>query len=146
MKNAIFIVTLSTAIFTACMASNPNPENKAVIEAVNQFVKSADSRNTEGMKSILHDEFRAVINRLFGNDGVSIMTKEVYLQMLADGKIGGDERKVEILSVDVINNNASVKARFTGKEYVFDTYLLLVKQSNNEWKVINDMPYIAKNE
>ena len=72
------------------------------------------------------------------------MTKDLYLNLISKGTIGGDKRKIEILETDIVEHNASVKAILTGNDHRFTTYLMLVENSDGEWKVINDMPYVEK--
>ena len=115
----------------------------AIIQVINSFVKGADNKQSEQVATALHDEFRTVLNKAFGQPGVSIIDKKSYLALLAEGKIGGDQRNIEIHSLDIEGDNAFVKARFSGKALIFDTYLLLVK-SDTGWQIINDMPKISK--
>jgi hypothetical protein len=112
---------------------------------VSAFAGNADKQYAAAMKTVLHADFRAAVNRVFGSENVSIITKESYVQMIADKKIGGDTRKVSITSVDVQGNNAHVKATFTGEKLTFNTYLLFVKDPSSAWALISDMPDIAKN-
>ena len=116
----------------------------AIETAVHDFVRLGDQQNSQGLDRLLHPQFRAVVNRLFGAEEVSLMDKSVYLQLIKDKKIGGDKRDVYILSVDVVNKNATVKARFEGKALRFTTFLSLVKNVDGSWQVIGDMPDIEK--
>ncbi len=154
MKHLFFLSALSfITLFTACAAkteagigknSGNSAENDRIKTAVRAFSQNADKQNVEGMTSILHKDFRAIVNRLFGSTEVSLMDKEAYLGLLKAGKIGGDDRTVSISEMTVIENNASVKVVLTGKELKFETIMQLVKDASGNWKVISDMPYISK--
>lgn len=143
MKKLFFVSTFSLFTFVTCFAQNGNDE-KAISVAVHHFAANADQQDVKKMAAVLDDNFRAVVNRLFGSKEVSIMDKSLYLQLLKDKKIGGSKRDVTILTMNVTNNNASVKAQLTGKDLLFTTYLLLVKNEEGEWKIVNDMPFIEK--
>lgn len=143
MKNVFFVTVLS--LFTAVSGfSQKSSDEKMVSKIVHQFAASADKQDAVKMEKILDTQYRAVLNQLFGSKEVSVMDKTAYLQMIRDKKIGGDNRKVEILAIDITHNNAAVKARFTGTELNFQTYLFLAKDTHGQWKIVSDMPFIEK--
>lgn len=141
MKKYVIITLVSLLTIPAMAQKKEEAKVKAVVE---QFAGNADKQDAAAMKSVLHDNFRAVVNRAFGAEDVSIMDKPAYLQLLTDKKIGGDARKVTFSAIDINGNNASVKAIFQGEKLTFTTYLLLVKETSGEWKLISDMPVIEK--
>jgi hypothetical protein len=107
-------------------------------------VEAGDSRNAVQLHNVLHANFRAVFNQLLGSNEVKIVSKELYLQLLAEGKLGGDTRNLEILSVDIVENNATVKVKLTGKTLTFQSFYQLIKVDGN-WQLIQDLPYASKN-
>jgi len=117
---------------------------KAIIEAVEVFAKSADQQNAAKMGKVLHKDFRALVNRLFGSKDLSVTNKETYLSLLETKKIGGDNRTVVINSINIQGANAYVHATFKGEKLIFNTYLLLVENEDGAWQIINDMPVIEK--
>lgn len=140
-KRTLLIFTMMMTSMTL-MAQN----DKALIEqAVLQFSKAGDERNTESLTHLLHDDFRIVMNRLFGSETVTLMTKDVYIKMIQDGKLGGDQRTVKIISIDITENNASVKVSLKGTELTFQSYYQLVKNVSGQWQLINDLPFATKN-
>ncbi|MEL7226572.1 MAG: nuclear transport factor 2 family protein [Cyanobacteria bacterium J06576_12] len=116
----------------------------AIEQAVRDFASAGDQQNVEKLETVLHPQFRAVVNRLFGSEEVSLMDKAVYLQLIEAGKIGGDERSVHILQLEVVGNNASVRAVLDGKAMHFTTFMSLVKNTDGSWQVIGDFPHIQK--
>lgn len=116
----------------------------AIQTAVTNFMHFGDQQDAKALAAILHPEFRTVANRLFGAEEVSLMSKDVYLQLIKDKKIGGDERKLYILEMEVVGNNATVKAVMEGKVLQFTTFLSLVKSTQGDWKIIGDFPHIEK--
>lgn len=142
MKIQLITTALISLFILGC--SENSVMDPGVTSAVKSFVKAGDERNLSSLQNILHPEFRAVVNRAFGSEEVSVMNKELYLNLMKDGTIGGDSRNVEILNSQIIGHNASVEAVFTGSDYKFKTFVLLAQNTDGNWKVINDMPFIEK--
>lgn len=117
-----------------------------IATAIHEFASAADQRDLKKMDQVLHKDYRSVVNRLFGSKEVSIMDKALYLDLLKQEKIGGDQRTVEINSIDMIGNNAVAQVTLNGKELIFLTFIQLVKDTNDQWLVISDMPKIDKKE
>lgn len=138
---SLSFIALAFFAFGSVLGGNDSDKIQA---AVKEFVKSADKQDVSSMDKIMHKEFRTVANQLFGAPEVSVINKSTYLAMMKEGKLGGDSRKVKIEEVEVIGNNAVVKATFTGKKLIFQTFVQLVKGSDGAWKVISDMPAIQK--
>jgi len=137
MKLFLLIISFS------CFYNNYPPTDIAdITAAVHEFAKSADDRNIKNMDAILHEDYRAIANQLFGGNEVQLTDKDSYLDLLKKEIIGGDKREVIILSVDLEGQNAVVKAKFTGKELIFTTFIQLVKNNKDKWKVISDLPVI----
>ena len=72
------------------------------------------------------------------------MDKATYIKMIKDKKIGGTEREVQILQVDLQKNNAMVKVLMDSKEMHFNSYFILTKSKKGMWQVISDVPIIEK--
>lgn len=141
---SLIIILISSLTCVQVSKSQSIMEKKNVENAVKQFVQGADQRNTEQMANVLDDSFRAVVNRAFGGDELMLISKAAYLDMMDQGKLGGDTREIEILLVDITGNNALVKARLTGKTMVFTTYIALVKNKENRWLIVSDQPHVEK--
>ena len=134
-------------IFLLMLTSNPkqmHPSNEQITEAVQHYVTAGDQRNVESLDSILHPQFRVVANQLLGNSEVSIITKDQYFQLILAGKLGGDNRTVEITSVQIIHNNAAVTVKLKGRALSFESLYHLIR-INNTWQMVEDLPYAVKN-
>ena len=143
MKKLSFLPALALVWFTLAGKPADHAEQQCT-ETVKAFAKAADDRNHKALDKLLHPKFRSVTNRLFGSMDLSQMNKTAYIDLIKQGKIGGDKRVVEILSLDITAYNACVKARFTGEQLVFTTYILLVKNAEEQWQVVDDMPVVEK--
>lgn len=117
-------------------------DHEKITSVVTQFAHFADQQDATAMTQLLDDQYRAYLNRLFGGNQVNTLDKITYLQMLQDKKIGGDDRKVTVSMIDIVNNNASVKILMEGKKLKFSSYLLLAKTEAGDWKIVADMPAV----
>lgn len=115
-----------------------------VVAAINNFVNGGDERNTILLESVLHPDFRVTINRFMGKENVTVITREAYLSMMAEGKIGGEKRTIKILSIDVQDHQAVAKVILTSSTMKFTSNLQFVKDSKGKWLLINDMPLVEK--
>ena len=109
---------------------------------INTIVGAADSRNATTLEKHLHPEFRVVANRFGGNDA-KVLPKKVYLDLIKAGKIGGDQRSIAVESIEVKDHIAVAKATLTGSKAVFTSFYQFVKNAQNEWQLINDMPLVS---
>lgn len=119
-------------------------EKEEVKKAITQFVHAADVQDADQVATLLHEDFRVVMNQLFGSSDVSFMNKSVYVQLIRNKKMGGDKRTIDFVSVDVVNQNASVKVLLKGKTMVFESLLHLIKTADGKWQLINDLPFATK--
>lgn len=138
----LFSLISLLSITTSC-AQNQSDQEK-VEAAVAKFVASADSQDVQAMTAVLDDHFRAVVNRQLGSDQMMVVNKTDYLSLLEAKKLGGDERDVKILALDINGSNAYVKAELNGMALKFTTYLLLASNGNGTWSVVQDMPTIEE--
>jgi hypothetical protein len=141
-----FLITALAAFLLAGggLHAQSGGELRSIGTAVREFAAFADLQQAEGLERVLHPQFRAVVNRPFGSTEISLMDKATYLQLIRERKIGGDTREVHLLSVDIVNQNATVKAVFEGKALRFVTFISLVRTPEGQWQVIGDMPDISK--
>jgi len=128
----------------AIITTQLNSDQQKVKNVATQFSQYADQQDVTAMSSILNEQYHTYLNRLMGGTQVKTLDKTTYLQMLKDKKIGGDDRKVTIESIDISGNNASVKIRMEGKKLNFASYLLLAKAESGDWQIVADMPSVAQ--
>ena len=133
---------VSSILITSSALASGKDEEKKIESAVREFVATADAQNAEKMANILDPNFSSLANRLFGAETTSITSREVYIKLLKEKKIGGDSRKVEILTIDVQGDNAFVKAIFDGSKLKFTSYLFLAKDQGGVWRIVTDYPAV----
>ena len=142
MKTLITILIMTMMIN---LTTHAQTDKASIEQLVNQFANAGDQRDVARLKSLLHDDFRLVMNRLFGGETVDLLGKSAYLKMMEEGKIGGDTRTVKILSIDITQNNAVAKVALKGKALTFESYYQLIKNPSGQWQLINDLPFASKN-
>ena len=117
-----------------------------ITEVIQTYVKAGDNRNTVLLDSILHEHFRVVANQLLGSSSTSVITKDQYLKLIEKRMLGGDTRAIDIQSLEVIGNNASVKVKLTGNTLTFESFYHLIQSSEGDWHLLQDLPYATKNK
>jgi hypothetical protein len=113
-------------------------------QAITDFVKGGDNRDTKLLDKVLHKDFRVTNNGFMGTSGVTVIDKEKYLANVRDGIFGGLPRTMIIENIDVSETIASVKLRLESSENQFVSYNSLVLDTDNEWKIISNLAVVTK--
>lgn len=119
---------------------------KLIEEAVLNFVKGGDNRDVNLLDKALHNDFRVTNNGFMGKPGITVITREQYLDNIKAGVFGGLPREVSIELIDVIGSIAIVKIRLESSENSFISYNSLVEENDGSWKIVNNLAVVkAKN-
>ncbi|GGW41590.1 hypothetical protein GCM10007383_27950 [Arenibacter certesii] len=123
-------------------------ENHRIKQAIIDFVKGGDTSDVELLDKVLHKDFRVTNNGFMGTSGITIVTKNEYLNKIKSGVFGGLPRQLEILEIDQSGKIASVKLRIESAENDFISYNSFVLDADKEWKLINNLAVVKskKNE
>jgi len=138
MKNTILFTLLTMTTIT--MSCAQKTEKEAIIQTIETFSKAGDNNDVAALSEVLDDNYRIVMNRMFGCSEVSIMPKSVYLDKIKSKEFGGDTRDLTIGNVVVNGNTASAKVTFKGTKTIFISILVLVKDTSNQWFLVSDVP------
>ncbi|MBK8501322.1 MAG: nuclear transport factor 2 family protein [Saprospiraceae bacterium] len=111
-------------------------------QAITDFVKGGDNSDTILLDKVLHKDFRITNNGYMGTNGVTIIDKQKYLSNIKDGVFGGLPRIMTIENMDENKTIASVKLRLESSENIFISYNSLVLDTDNEWKIINNLAVV----
>jgi len=120
--------------------SNP-PMSIQIKDKVIEFAQAIEHRDINQLDKLLHKDFRVVANQYPTKEKLSILSKEVYLSLMQSEKIGGAKYEVRFDYVSVEDHSATVIVHFKGEKSNMYLTLLLI-ESVNEWKIIEDMTYI----
>jgi len=81
-----------------------------------------------------------------GTPGVTIIDKQKYLSNIKEGVFGGLPRKMIVESIDESDSIAMVKLRLESAENYFVSYNSLVLDTDDEWKLINNLAVVEQKE
>lgn len=122
---------------------NQNEQHKKAIEqAITDFVKGGDNSDVVLLGKVLHKDFRVTNNGFMGKPGVTIIDKEKYIQNIRDGIFGGLPRKMVIEQIDESGTIALVKLRLESSENYFVSYNSLVLDTDNKWRLVNNLAVV----
>lgn len=117
---------------------------KQVEQAITDFVKGGDNRDINLLDKVLHPDFRVTNNGFMGTSGVTVIDKQKYLSNIRDGIFGGLPRKMTIESIDESETIALVKLRLESSENYFVSYNSLVLDTDNQWKLVNNLAVVER--
>ena len=139
MKKAIttglIILSLSACAFAG---TNDKADIKKIIT---KFSKAGDNQNAAKLESFLDDNYRVIMNRLFGSKSVGILPKAAYLEKIKKKEFGGDTRKVTIKNITINGTSATAHVHYDGKKADFASLITFVQNEKGEWKIIADVPF-----
>ena len=130
------------ALFTAIGCNAQSSEENSIEQTIIGFSKAGDRNDSDELADYLDDNYRIVMNRMFGSSEVSIMPKDVYLEKIKSKEYGGDNRKVSIEAITLNGNTASAKVTFIGTKMTFVSILNLIKEEDHHWKIVSDVPVV----
>jgi len=130
------------ALFTAISCNAQTSDENAIKQTIIEFSKAGDANDAEKLATYLDGNYRIVMNRLFGSTEVTIMPKDVYLEKIKTKEYGGDNRKVEVESITLNGTTASAKVSFVGTKMTFVSILTLIKDGDDQWKIVSDVPIV----
>ena len=117
-------------------------DKNKIIQAITDFVKGGDNSDLELLDKVLHKDFRVTNNGFMDTVGVTIIDKEAYLSKIKSGIFGGLPRIMNIEEIDQTGKIASVKLRIESVENDFISYNSLVLDTDNQWRIINNLAVV----
>ncbi|WP_416864806.1 MAG: nuclear transport factor 2 family protein [Imperialibacter sp.] len=138
--SSIMMTVFGTMVFSIAQGQETGVEE--VKKTIMQFATAADYQDPIILEEVLDTNFRVVMNRLFGSEGVTIMPREVYLAKIKNKEFGGDKREVTISNVTINGNTANALVSFKGSKMTFVSTLLLVLTKEGKWKLVADLPNV----
>ena len=123
--------------------TNKKMKTKEKIEqAITSFVKGGDNSDIVALDKVLHKDFRVANNGFMETLGITIIDKQKYLSNIKEGIFGGLPRKMTIESIDESEIIAIVKLRLESSENYFVSYNSLVLDTDQEWKIIDNLAVV----
>ena len=117
-------------------------QREKINQAITHFVKGGDTSDVQLLDKVLHNDFRVTNNGFMGIPGITIIDKQKYLSNIKEGIFGGLPRKMIIENIDESDSIAMVKLRLESAENYFVSYNSLILDTDNEWKLINNLAVV----
>lgn len=132
----MLIVTTLLALLPSIFTGGSNDEEKkAIRNVIADYVKSGDHRSGELADKSMHSSFTQYLD--FMGKGIGVSGRELYKQMLADKKIGGEKRSFSVEMLDIESNIAFAKVKIVSKTLVFYDYITLMKEKEKPWQIVS---------
>ncbi len=146
MEKILLILTITSVLNSVCYSqTNEETMKSSIKEVVLTFEKASAERNIDGLKKVLHPDYRAVANRFKGSDDVVLISRENYLSMTETGKIGGTSYDTDFISISVANHTAMAEVLLRSKTSSdMHKYLFLIQNQEDKWQVISDLPLVIE--
>jgi hypothetical protein len=136
---AEFCPQIKKLFMTTEMQTDSQAELSNIEMMIGRYVKAIDTNNIESVEQHLHSDFRAMVGADTAPGECKIISRASYLNLLATGKIGGEQREVAVQFVHINGANAIAFVRIENEQRLFLTYYNLIKKQG-EWQLISDMP------
>ncbi|MPR32019.1 nuclear transport factor 2 family protein [Salmonirosea aquatica] len=145
MKKIVITLLMGALMTRVSFAQKSNKGMEMEVKkTVMAFNEAAAHRDLEALNSVLHPDYRVMANRFRGTPGTTLITREAYLGMMKDGKVGGASYESEFRQISVSAHTAMVEISLKGNgTSSMHKYLFLVQNSQNEWQVISDLPLVV---
>jgi hypothetical protein len=139
MKNQVLL--FSVLILTNTVNAQIS-DKELITQVVNQFAQGADNRDTVLLDQILDTHFRAAVNRALGSTQLQVIDKTTYLNLIKEKKLGGDKRMVSVQNIIIHESTATAEVIFEGSKLNFTTFISMIKNEDQTWTIIQDLPII----
>ncbi len=139
----LILTAIAGILFSVNLYSQTN-DMEAVKQTITAFSKAGDTNDVSELEKHLDDNYRVVMNRLFGSTEVAVMPRAAYIEKIRTKEFGGDTRKLTIENIVVNGNTASARVTFAGTKMTFVSLITLVRDNEGAWRLISDVPVIQE--
>lgn len=109
---------------------------------IESYVSALAQRSIETIDSLLHPEFKVIVNKSVPHQLSTFLSKTSYLDLIRSGKAGGDDYKIEDLSIHVMGPTAMAQYTLHGRQTIMHVFLQFI-QEDEDWKIVSNMPYVT---
>ena len=120
-------------MMTTAFFEKSTDEKSEIKSLITKFASGADLQDAALLATVLHEESQQFFN---GPDGLMRLSRENYLSMINQKKIGGSPRKLTIDSVEITGNLAIAQATMKNEKMLFENYFSLMKVEDS-WQIIS---------
>ncbi len=140
MKNSVLFCIICLA---AAFSSQAQEDIREIKKTISSFSMAGDKNDVVVLDKYLDKNYRVIMNRLFGSDEVTVLSKTIYLDKIRTKEFGGDQRKLTFSEIVVNGSTATAKVIFEGSKMTFTSLLTLLKDSAGDWKLVCDIPVVS---
>ena len=134
------VLLLVSLVFSVNVFAQSNPEESAVRETVNHYLHGLKFNDVEGLKKAFHPE--AKLFWMKRDKTLGQLTQEDWYKGFANSAGQEEKGDLQITSVDITGNAASVKVVEVYEKSRYTDYLSLLKFADG-WKIVNKI-YVAE--
>lgn len=147
MKTIHIVTVLAVLIFSVSIFAGNNMlknDKDGVEQAITNYVKSVDSRNTDELsKTLLSTGSVITLNNI--TNKLDRYSGNQFINLVKNGQKGGWVRQVAVNSVDTDGNTATAKVAITDARLKQTGFITLVKD-NGSWKVASEVTTLELNK
>jgi len=116
--------------------------DKDVLQVLNDYALGTERHDVALLEKAFHKEFRVVA---MTKDGLRVINRESYLELIKAQKIGGHKRQLHIESTLESEKIMQISLTLSGEKAVFHDHLQLIKQDEN-WQIIHNSTQVKAAE
>ncbi len=116
--------------------------DKDVLQVLNDYALGTERHDVALLEKAFHKEFRVVA---MTKDGLRVINRENYLELIKAQKIGGHKRQLHIESTLESEKIMQISLTLSGEKAVFHDHLQLIKQDEN-WQIIHNSTQVKAAE
>lgn len=125
---------------TNCKSQNSEKDmKKEITEVIETFIIAGEKRDIPAFDTILHPDFRVIVNQYPTPEKTSIIPGAGYIALMTQEKIGGKKYDTEFLNINVAKHSATAIVLLKNKESSMQVTFLLIKNNEDQWQIISDL-------
>jgi len=121
------------------LSSMAKSDRDEIMDVIYLYMDATEHNKVAVIDEIFHDDFRVMA---YTADGLRVLDKSTYLNLLREKKIGGNARNLDIKSIELQSNTASAQIDLVGDKAVFHDRLQLI-QSEGGWKIVHNLTEVS---
>lgn len=139
MKTLLLSLLLGAAVSVLPKNQSKLNVDEPIKAAIQTYADGGATRNIDQIATVLNPEFRVVLNRFRGNPGTMMLTRDAYLEMMRDGKIGGTTYELEFIHLNVYKHTADAEVWYRSEKADIHNFFWLVQNEQNTWQLVSTM-------
>jgi len=135
-------VIIMSLLSTVAADADAQILDKDVLQVLNNYAQGTERHDVAMLEKTFHKEFRVVA---MTTDGLRVINRESYLELIKAKKIGGHKRQLHIESILESEKVMQISLTLSGEKAVFHDHLQLIKQ-DEIWQIIHNSTQVKAAE